>query len=387
MLIHYSCRHYRGDVPCLPNKERGRECPTCEEFDPITDRIALIKLGAPGDVLRTTSLLPGIRRHWPGCEITWLTRLDSAPLLQNIGIDRILTLEEEGVLQMLGEKFDVVINLDNDPLAAALATQERSLRHLGFVLDDQGRIIGDCPEAQQWLEMACFDRLKRENQDTYQSHMRRIIGLSPAWIDPIQICFSETELAAADEKMKGLGMAGACPIAFNTGTGSRWKTKRWPQERFLELAFLLAPHSSGGKILLLGGPLEEEENRILALERPDLFVASGALPIRHFMALVSRCGLVVTGDTLALHIALGCGIPTVALFGPTSAAEIEGTGPFIKINSPVSCRRYYSRTCDESPCCMETITARMVHEQIVSSGWLDHHPATSGCGAEKEQAS
>lgn len=119
MLIHYSCRHYRGDVPCLPNKERGRECPTCEEFDPITDRIALIKLGAPGDVLRTTSLLPGIRRHWPGCEITWLTRLDSAPLLQNIGLDRILTLEEEGVLQMLGEKFDVVINLDNDPLAAA----------------------------------------------------------------------------------------------------------------------------------------------------------------------------------------------------------------------------------------------------------------------------
>lgn len=387
MFIHYTCRHYRGDRPCQPNKERGRECSSCEEYDPVSDRILVIKLGAPGDVLRTTALLPGIRKHWPGCEITWLTRRDSAPLLENIGLDRILVLEEEGALQILGEKFDVCINLDNEPLAASLATQERALRHLGFLLDDQGKIIGDSPEALQWLSMACFDRLKRENQETYQGHMRRIIGLPQTPIDPIQICLSEKELAAAEGRLKELGLNKTHPIAFNTGAGSRWPTKRWPTERFLKLAFHLAPISEAGRILLLGGPLEEEENRILALERPDLFVASGTLPMRHFMALVARCSLLVSGDTLAMHIALGCGVPTVALFGPTSSAEIEGTSPLLKIDTPEPCSCFYSRTCDENPCCMETITAEMVYRQIEQAGWLSGLSEKRVCATTRNQVS
>ncbi len=370
MLIHADCRSYRGSLPCIPNKARGKECPECDEYDPIRQRILIIKLGAPGDVLRTTALLPGIHRKWPGCEVTWLTRKSAASLLENLEqIDRILVVEDEGALQARGEQFDICANLDNEPLAAALATQQRAVRHLGYILEENGRVIAANQEARPWLEMACFDRIKRQNQLTYQAHMRSILGIPPEPSDPVQVHLSPSEVEAAREHLRSLGMAGFHPIAFNTGAGERWKTKLWPMERFLELGLLLGPMTSK-RILLLGGPCEEEANRILALERPDLFISAGVLPIRVFLALVSECALMVTSDTLALHAGLGTGVRTVALFGPTSAVEIEPSGPLLKIVSPKPCVSYYARECNEKPCCMEEITADMVFEQIRSLGWL-----------------
>src|SRR5262245_6386084 len=68
------CRHFRPDRPCAPHKQHGVVCATCTEFyDPIRTRVLLVKLAAVGDVLRTTSLLPGLHRRWPGAHVTWLT--------------------------------------------------------------------------------------------------------------------------------------------------------------------------------------------------------------------------------------------------------------------------------------------------------------------------
>lgn len=387
MILHTDCRHYRGSAPCVPNKSRGKECPSCDEYNPVRQRVLIIKLGAPGDVLRTTALLPALHRRWPGCEITWLTRQNAAPLLQNLEmIDRSLTLEEEGALRIRGEQFDICANLDNEPLAAALATQQRAVRHLGYILDEYGKVIAANEEARQWLEMACFDRIKRENQSTYQDHMRRILGLPEEPADPIQIQVSSCEKKAARDHLHSLGITGIHPIAFNTGAGERWKTKIWPAQRFLELGQLLACYSTK-RILLLGGPCEEEANRILALERPDLFICGGVLPIRNFLALVAECGLLVTADTLALHVGLGTGVPTVALFGPTSAVEIEPSNPLLKIVSPKTCVNYYARECNEKPCCMEEISAQLVFEKIREKGWLEKTPGTDSHMASSQRSS
>lgn len=368
--IHTDCRHYRGDRPCVPNKERGKECPDCDEFDPIGARLLLIKLGAPGDVLRTTSLLPGIRRKWPNCELTWLTREDAVDLLRHLdSIDRILSVESEGIDQVRGETFDLCLNLDNEPLASSIANQIQSREKRGFTLNESGSVIAANPEAEPWLQMACFDRIKKENRLTYQEHMRRITGIESDPIDPVQIDFTESEKEFAETQLHELGIKDAKPIAFNTGAGSRWPTKRWPMESFLELSLLLA-ESSTDRILLLGGPQEDKDNRLLAAERPDRFVYPGVLPLRHFMALVARCGLLVTADTLALHVGLGVQVPTVALFGPTSATEIEGTGPLLKVTPPIECECYYRWECSRATSCMAEISPESVAKALTGEGWL-----------------
>jgi len=73
---------------------------------------------------------------------------------------------------------------------------------------------------------------------------------------------------------------------------------------------------------------------------------------------------VVTGDTTALHLAIGLKKRVLALFGPTCAQEIELYGRGEKIISPLSCVPCYRRSCSVLPNCMEAIRAGEVMKKI-----------------------
>jgi ADP-heptose:LPS heptosyltransferase len=90
-----------------------------------------------------------------------------------------------------------------------------------------------------------------------------------------------------------------------------------------------------------------------------------ANPVRHFAALVAACTLVITGDTLAMHLALALGRRTVVLFGPTSAAEIELYGLGEKVLPPMDCLSCYKQTCNFVPNCMDLITTTVVEAAVV----------------------
>ena len=72
-VIHRDCRYFKGDRPCKPHKEEGVICQDCPHYDPVSHRILIIKLGAIGDVIRTTPLLTPLRDKYPNSEITWMT--------------------------------------------------------------------------------------------------------------------------------------------------------------------------------------------------------------------------------------------------------------------------------------------------------------------------
>ena len=85
-----------------------------------------------------------------------------------------------------------------------------------------------------------------------------------------------------------------------------------------------------------------------------------------FFALVSLSDVFLTADTLALHAATALKKKIVALFGPTSAAEIDDyDGRIIKIQSNLDCLVCYKTRCDYNPNCMNTISPERVFESIV----------------------
>ena len=69
IIYHPDCRHFRGDIPCLPNKREGVRCDGCPYYEPLEENVLIIKLGAAGDVIRTTPILPSIRRDHPKARI------------------------------------------------------------------------------------------------------------------------------------------------------------------------------------------------------------------------------------------------------------------------------------------------------------------------------
>ena len=77
--------------------------------------ILLIKLGAIGDVLRTTSILNGLRERYENCCISWLTKKSSMEvLLNNPLIDEIILFDDNPSELLKKRNFDIIITLDED---------------------------------------------------------------------------------------------------------------------------------------------------------------------------------------------------------------------------------------------------------------------------------
>ena len=88
-------------------------------------------------------------------------------------------------------------------------------------------------------------------------------------------------------------------------------------------------------------------------------------PLPTFAGVVAACDLVVTGDTLGMHLAIAGRVPVVALFGSTCATEIELYGRGEKIVTPIDCHPCYRRSCDIRPSCQDLIEPDTVHAAVM----------------------
>ncbi len=359
------CRYFLGDRPCVWHKREGVAC-RCDRYEQVQQRLLIIKLDAMGDVLRTTALLPVLAEAHRGAAITWITRSASVDLLaHNPYLTQVIPYGPDAVVCLQTRRFDRVINLDAGTVSAGLAAMARSGRKDGYVLDEHGVVQATNPAAQKWLAMGVFDPLKRRNIRTYQSIMAQILDLPQAGHRYV-LALTDAEQAQAKQHLQRLGLDPGQPIVgLNTGAGGRWELKRWREEGFLGLIRRLhALH--GVQVVLLGGPEEQARNARLKLAAKGVPVydAGSDNPVRHFAALVGQCDVVVTGDTLAMHLALATQRRVVVLFGPTSAPEIELYGLGEKIVPDLPCLGCYKPSCGLQPNCMDLISVDMVTQAV-----------------------
>ncbi len=318
-----------------------------------------------GDVLRTTPLLTGLRKKDPGCHITWLTEPNVVPMLQGIReIDRLLPYGQESVLQMEMEDFDEVYCFDKEPKAAALAQKIGAVRKIGFGMSRFGNTVPFNKESEYTYELGINDNLKfRLNKKTYPELIYECAGIP--YTEPQEYILPDfsAEIQEARTRLLSLGVRpDDLKIGLNTGAGDVFATKKWTEEGYVRLANRLVQEFDA-KILLLGGPGEIQRNQRIAAAAAYPVVNTGNdNPIRKFAGLVGNCDLMVTGDTLAMHIAIGLRIPVLVLLGPTCHQEIELYGRGDKIISDFECSPCYLSVCPKRISCMEATSADTVFE-------------------------
>ena len=380
--IAFDCRFFVGDRPCTWHKATGVLC-TCEHYQKVEERVLIIKLDAIGDVLRTTALLPALAEAHPRASITWITRREARPLLErNPYITEIIEYGEDATLRLRVVAFDRVINLDAGKTSAALAAAANAKRKDGFVLDPNGYVQATNAAARTWLEMGVFDDLKRKGTKTYQDRMAEIIGLSGRPHRYV-LQLTDEERARGRVHLQKLGVDCSRPVfGLNTGAGRRWELKQWREEGYLELIERIAKKHSV-QFVLLGGPEERERHmRLVSGSKVPLIDAGCDNPVRHFASLVGACHLVITGDTLAMHLALALKRRTIVLFGPTNSTEIELYGLGEKVIPSMECLSCYKPKCDFVPNCMDLITTDMV-EAAVERQWTEIMPNDDHSKLEK----
>ncbi len=358
------CRHWRGDKPCVQN----RLCEGCQAFEKLGPRILIIKLGARGDVLRTTPLIEGLRKKYPDANITWLTAPESVEILYQLpGVDRLIALDAGSVMEMLSRTFEYCICLDKEPWATGLAEKIQATQKFGWGMapDGVGTPRAFNPEAGYSLALGVSDDLKfRQNQKSYMEIIFEAVGLKYAQ-EPYQLILTDADRQKCREFLKHQNLDKSRPIlGLFTGCGPAFERKRWTENNFAQL-IRRVKQEHDVEILLLGGHAEREINqRIKVMAGEKVMDTYGEHTLREFAGFIEACHTVVTGDTLALHIALAMQRPTVCLFGPTCHQEIDMFGLGEKIVSTLDCSPCYQKTCDKKPTCMETLSVNQVRQAL-----------------------
>ncbi len=341
------CRSFLGNYACDMVKYNDVEsCEACDFYEQYTKKVLIIKLGASGDVLRTTSLLPAIKAKYGNPMISWLTTDYNKAIIENNPlVDKIFVYDTDTVLRLQQEKFDVLFSLETTTPGTLLANLVRADEKYGWYFHEDGHPSSFNQAADHYLETQFSDKLNMENRKTYQEMMFEAVELPYNKQDYI-LKLSEKDLAYAKNFFSLYGVKDDdFVVAINPAAGSRWRSKNWSKERVVEFVRRLR-RESDFKVIILGGP---EEVDLMSFfmnqfnkENISVIFNNYNNTLGEFMGVVNRCNVVIATDSLALHIAAALKKNTIALFFATPPWEIEDYGRIKKFVSPLFDKYFFT---------------------------------------------
>ena len=319
--------------------------------------ILIIKLGAIGDVIRTTAILSGLRSRYKGGNIDWVTKKESFDILKNnCHIDKVYLIGENIENALKNKEYDLILNLDDDYGACKLATKIKHKKIIGAYLDDDKRVYTE--DSSLWFGMGLIskfgkqkaDLLKARNKKTYQEIIYKILDLDYKKQEPILILNNNNLQFGKNFADKNNISEGDLVIGINTGAGGRWKDKKLGIEETAELIDKINNQTKNAKLLLFGGIEEKDRNnKIKAIVRTNIIDAGCDNSLIEFASLVNLCNILITSDSLALHIGIALKKQIIVFFYPTSASEIELYNKGIKIIGKGDSYCSYQTKCEDPP--------------------------------------
>jgi ADP-heptose:LPS heptosyltransferase len=349
MIVHTDCLYFKGDLPCGPHKESGYHCEGCPVYRKTDLKILIIKLGAIGDVIRTTPLLRKLKENHPDAKIYWLTFTPN--ILSKEWVNKILEVNVENIEFIKQIEFDWIINLDKDPLAISLTKGLKSKKKSGFIIDEWGNAIPISSKAEEhkWLT-GIFDDLNKLNERHYVEEVFDICGFDFKDEEYI-IEIPQNKFEWNVDKSKKV-------IGLNTGCGGRWKSRLWPKEYWVKLAEDL--NKENYEVIVLGGEQEHEKNKSIS----ELSGAKypGYFPLNTFISLLDQCDLIVTSVTMAMHLAIGLKKQMILFNNIFNKNEFYLYGRGEILEPEFNCDCYYTPICENN--CMQYIYPKKVLIEI-----------------------
>jgi heptosyltransferase-2 len=290
---------------------------------------------------------------------------ESLELLENKPmVDRVIPYNLESIVPLHVEEFDVLISLDKEPPSTSIATLVKAPHKFGFGLNSLGNLITFNNEAEYAYQLGIDDDLKfKQNTMTYQEIIAKTAEVEYKR-DPYVFEIEQEHKTRAREFFKRHNISeDTLTIGLNTGAGVKFETKQWPAEYYLKLIDFLSKNTDAN-IFLLGGKRETELNQFIEKNsKHKAFNTGNDNSLLEFAGFLSLMDIVVTSDTLGMHLAIAQEKKVIALFGPTCPQEIDLYDRGVRLYAGVDCSPCYKQTCDDMKC-MEEITPELVFEEI-----------------------
>ncbi|HWS16822.1 MAG TPA: glycosyltransferase family 9 protein [Candidatus Elarobacter sp.] len=308
-------------------------------------KILIVRLGAMGDILHALPAVTAIRDALPKATIGWLveerwselltaqgrkaspnTVSPQKPLVNNIHtVDTrrwrqhffrpSATTEIVGALKRV-RKIDYDFALDF----------QGAIKSGFFARLGGARIVAGYADPRESGTRFFYNKtLQRRGDHVIQQNLalaiealQPVLGGRELQLEAPRLPVDPTAEAWADSEIARLGIASYAIV--NPGAG--WGAKRWPPERFGEVARALAAHNIK---TLVNASADESELACTVVRASGGNAFELRCTIGQLIALTRRARIFVGGDTGPLHLAAALEIPVVGLFGPTDPGR---TGPF-----------------------------------------------------------
>jgi len=319
------------------------------------DSILFIRPGGIGDAVLLISTIELFKKSYPECHITVLAeRRNVAVFMLLPYLDKVLCYDRpHEFVQVLRSCFDVVIDTEQwYRMSAVVARLIRAPIKIGFDTNERRRM---------------FTHRIRYDQSAYEQDNFYSL-LKPLGVNCHNIKRAAT-LTLPDQSVLNANQL-LQPFCFYKFvvilTSTSIPEKRWGTERFGLVARRLA--EDGYKVVVVGGREDRSEGDVIA-GAGGLNLA-GKTTLAETAAVIARSSLLISGDSGVLHLALGLGIPTVSLFGPSNVAKWAPQGKNHIVLSNILACSPCSRFGTTPPCpynvrCMKEITADQVVEAAV----------------------
>ena len=331
-------------------------------------KILAIQFKYLGDAVLLTPALRALRKQFPGAELHLLVPEEIAPILRHLPwFNRVWPMPRRRGSASPGKTW---------PIIRALR-RERFDRSVDFASNDRGAILSLLIGAKKrlgWNERGGFlgrrfcynQRVAPESTEQHES--ARMMGLLSAWnVAPGPLepeISSDPALDAAAEKLLPK-RAVICHLA------SSQPNRQWPVGHWAEFYRLATTAGSPIVFTTAAGAREaaltEELKKLLEQtgKMPVPLILPAAPELALFLAMLKRAEVFISGDTGPLHFAAGLGVPTIALFGPSSPVRWAPIGKPHRMlkGSPCSCGPGAS-VCQAADFCLAAITPGQVLDSL-----------------------
>jgi heptosyltransferase-2 len=327
--------------------------------------ILIVKHGALGDVIRTSYFAESLRlKYGQILKLFWITSTGALPLLEsNPNID-LLTDNFNDLTEI---NFDQIFSLDDEDNVVESVSKLSFKKITGAIVE--ANHLDYTEDSRLWFDMGLLsklgsieaDRLKKQNILGHSKIFQKIFGVNNVRPHVYFDNFSQERLPTLllDPQYFFIGI--------NPYAGGRWPSKEltdYELENLLKELSRLLSKNSNVKFVLFGAGLDKARNQIICdkLRIPSVCVVDTDESIIKFAKCISRMNLMITSDSLALHLSIAQGIPTLAFFAPTSATEIDNFGTCEKLISTSEDYCSYKSNADNS-----SITSKRIIKIILES--------------------
>lgn len=316
--------------------------------------VLIIRPGGMGDAVLLIPMLRALKARFPSATIHVLAERRNAEIFGWVP-DLVSTVfcydRGRDLIRVLAQRYDLVIDTEQwYRLSAVAARLIRAGLRCGFATNERAKLF-DVPVAYD------PDRYEAEN---FLGLLSALTG-EPVGFDPDK---PFVVLPAG-----GDGKRGEILIA----TGASYPEKQWGLEKFRQLAKWLVDR--GHAVGLIGGPTDVDEAAAIA-EGLRLQNFAGRTTLRETAQRIASAALVISGDSVALHLAAAVGTPSIALFGPTPPRQWAPRGKSRRtLYHPPHCspcsRGGHIPPCPYDVDCLKRITVEEVQgaaQEIMTSG-------------------